>query len=144
MQAEEHFRKLERAYLSAPINEYYKPDLRITEGAARLRIRVRDEFHHAAGAVHGSVYFKALDDAAFFAANSLVRDFFVLTSSFHIHLMGPVQAGEIIAQGTVINRSRRLLIASAELENADGKLLAQGSGTFLTSTIELSEEIGYC
>jgi acyl-coenzyme A thioesterase PaaI-like protein len=36
--------------------------------------------HHSIHAVHGSVYFKALDDAAFFAVNSLVEDVFVLTA----------------------------------------------------------------
>jgi hypothetical protein len=35
---------------------------------------VRPDFFHAAHAVHGSVYFKALDDAAFFAVASLVQE----------------------------------------------------------------------
>src|SRR5438132_132473 len=62
---EEHFRKLERMYQSAPINRYFAPVLRISEGSAQLTIPVKTDFFHAAHAVHGSVYFKALDDAAF-------------------------------------------------------------------------------
>ena len=60
----EHFRKLERAYASAPINAFYEPTLRVSEGLAELEIGITRKMHHAAGGVHGSVYFKALDDAA--------------------------------------------------------------------------------
>jgi len=60
MTGDDHFRKLERMYLSAPINEYYKPVLSISDGQSQLVIPVRPCFFHVAGAVHGSVYFKAL------------------------------------------------------------------------------------
>ena len=67
-------------YAFAPTNKYYMPTIGGEEGHAEVVIAVRHDFLHAAGAVHGSVYFKALDDAAFFAVNSLVDDVFVLTS----------------------------------------------------------------
>ena len=35
---------------------------------------------HTAGAAHGTLFFKMLDDAAFYAANSLVTDRFLLTT----------------------------------------------------------------
>jgi len=47
---EEHFRRLERMYHNAPCNRYYKPELRIGQDSARLRITVREDFFHAAGA----------------------------------------------------------------------------------------------
>ncbi len=71
MSQAEHFRKLERMYASAPINAYFRPVLRIGDGEAELRIPLRNDFHHAAGAVHGAVYFKALDDATFFPSPPL-------------------------------------------------------------------------
>ena len=83
---DEHHRRLEHMYLSAPANEYFKPEIRIDEGRAEVRLTVRPDFFHAASAVHGSVYFKLLDDATFFAASSLVDDVFVLTASFNILL----------------------------------------------------------
>ena len=58
MDAEEHFRRLERMYALAPINRYFQPVLRISEARAELTIPVKTDFFHAAGAVHGSVYFK--------------------------------------------------------------------------------------
>jgi uncharacterized protein (TIGR00369 family) len=143
MDPEEHFRRLERAYASAPINRYYAPVLRVSEGRAELTIPVKADFFHAAGAVHGSVYFKALDDAAFFAANSLVLDVFVLTASFNMYLTRPVTGGEIRATGAVVHRSMNLIVAESVLVDSQDRQIARGSGTFMRSRIELTAEIGY-
>jgi uncharacterized protein (TIGR00369 family) len=140
----EHFRRLERMYASAPINEFFAPRLHIPEaGMAELRMTIRRDFHHAAHAAHGAVYFKALDDATFFAANSLVDDVFVLTVSFNLYLTRPVSEGEVVARGRVTSRSKRLYLAEGVLEDARGREIARGSGAFLPSTVALSEEIGY-
>ena len=81
------------------------PTMCVDEGYAEVVIPVRQDFFHAAGAAHGAVYFKALDDAAFFAVNSLVNDVFVLTVSFNIYLTRPISQGEMKAVGQVIHRS---------------------------------------
>ncbi len=70
-----HFRAQENMYLAAPINRFFEPGIKVDEGTAEITVPVKEELFHAAGAVHGSTYFKVLDDAAFFAANSLERDF---------------------------------------------------------------------
>ena len=142
--ADEHFRKLERMFHGAPINRYFAPVLRIIEeGRAELTIPIKPDFFHAANAVHGSVYFKALDDAAFFAANSLVSDVFVLTVSYNLHLTRPISEGEMRASGRVVHRSRNLIIADAELLDSADRQIARGTGTFMRSQIPLSPEIGY-
>jgi len=130
-------------YASAPINDYYTPTMRVGEGRAEVTIPVRRELFHAAGAVHGSVYFKMLDDAAFFAANSLVDDVFVLTVSFNVYLTRPISEGEITSTGRVVHRSRRLFVAEADLLDSDGREIGRGSGTFLRSTTPLTPEVGY-
>jgi uncharacterized protein (TIGR00369 family) len=141
--SEAHFRRLERMYAAAPINRFYQPRLRISEDAAELAIAVRPDFFHAAGAIHGSVYFKALDDAAYFAANSLVADVFVLTVSFNVYLTRPVSSGELIARGRVVHRSQQLILAEAEAFDSQSRQVARGSGSFMRSQISLTSEIGY-
>lgn len=143
MTNDEHYRKLERMYASAPLNEYYKPVMHISEGRAEVTIAVRRELFHAANAVHGALYFKCLDDATFFAVNSLVEDVFVLTVSFNLYLLRPISAGEMRATGRVVYRSRQLFVAEAEIVDQDGKEIGRGSGTFMRSAIPLSPEIGY-
>src|SRR5437763_12114499 len=136
----EHYRRLERMYHAAPINEYFAPKLRIPEaGVAELRLVIRPDFHHAAGAAHGVVYFKALDDATFFAANSLVEDVFVLTVSFNLYFTRPVSEGEVVARGRVVSRSKRLYVAEGVSEDARGREIARGSGTFMPSTMTLAD-----
>ena len=143
MSNEAHYRKLERMYHAAPINHYFRPVLRVADGTAEIEIAVRPDFFHAAHAMHGSVYFKALDDAAFFAVNSLVPDVFVLTASYNIYLTRPVSEGTIVAKGRVVHRSRQLFMAEAELLDGHSRQVARGSGSFLRSSIALTPEIGY-
>lgn len=140
---QDHFRRLERLYLDAPTNDYYRPEIRISEGEAEIVIAVRPEFFHAARGVHGSVYFKALDDAAFFAVNSLVDDVMVLTFSFTVHLLRPVSEGKMRARGRVLHVSRRLFVAEARLADREEREIAIGNGTFTRSSIRLGPEIGY-
>lgn len=139
----EHFRRLERMYAGAPTNRYYEPVMRVSEGAAEIDIRVKRDFFHAAGAVHGSVYFKALDDAAFFAVSSLVTDVFVLTASFNLYLTRPVSDGVMHARGRVVHRSKSVFLAESELLDDQGRLIARGSGSFMRSTIALTPDMGY-
>lgn len=143
MSPDEHYRRLERMYAAAPINRYYEPVLRISEAKAELTIPVKPDFFHAANAVHGSVYFKALDDAAFFAANSLVFDVFVLTATFNVYLTRPVSSGELRASGVVVHRSQNLIVADAVLADSEGRQVGRGSGSFMRSRIALVPEIGY-
>src|SRR5689334_4983624 len=140
---DEHYRRLERMYLAAPANEYFRPEIRIGEGTAEVRIAVRTDFFHAASAVHGSVYFKLLDDATFFAASSLVEDVFVLTASFNIYFLRPVSTGVMTAKGRVVSRSSRLLIGEGIITDDDGKEVARGSGTFMPGRAKLDERLGY-
>ena len=102
----QHFRALEAMYQAAPINEFYKPTMQVEEGEATIEIDVKREFYHAAHAVHGSSYFKMLDDAAFFAANSLEPEVFVLTTSFTTYITRPISEGKMIAKGKVVNRNK--------------------------------------
>lgn len=143
MSGEAHWRALERLYHAAPTNRYLLPRLTIGDCEARIVVTIRPEFHHAAGAVHGSVYFKLLDDAAFFAANSVVEEEFLLTAQFNLYFLRPVVAGDIVATGRLIDRTRRTWIGEARLVDEAGRLLAQGSGSFMRSGIPLDEKVGY-
>ena len=139
----EHYRKLERMYAAAPINEFFEPELVISEGAAELFITVREAFFHSAGAMHGVVYFKALDDSTFFAAQSLVPEDFVLTAHFELDLLKPVAHGKVRALATVTKRSGRKIWASAELFDEVGDSVARGEGVFVISNQKLRPEIHY-
>ncbi len=139
-----HWRALEALYASAPINQLFDSRLTVTgEGAARIEFLVDQRVHHAAGAAHGTIYFKMLDDAAFYAANTLVTDRFLLTTSFNLHFTRPVRIGEVVAEGRWISGRRRVLVAESRLIDAQGEEIGRGTGTFQRSRISLSGLAGY-
>jgi uncharacterized protein (TIGR00369 family) len=128
---------------SAPLVKLVGARARIGNGTAEITIPVRRELFHAANALHGSIYFLALDNAAFFAVNSLIEDVFVLTTSFTISLSRPVSSGEIRAVGKVINKDTNQFFAESVLYNTDGREIGRGSGVFVRSKIPLDGNIGY-
>lgn len=139
----QHFRALEAMYQAAPINEFYKPSMRVEEGEATIEIDVKREFFHAAHAVHGSSYFKMLDDAAFFAANSLEPEVFVLTTSFTTYITRPISEGKMIAKGKVVNRNKSQFIAEAVVYDQEGNEIGRGNGIFVRSKMRLIDAMGY-
>ncbi len=139
-----HWRALESLYASAPINALFESELTVTgEGSARIEFVIDQRSYHAAGAAHGTIYFKMLDDAAFYAANTLVTDRFLLTTSFNLHFTRPVRAGRVTAEGRWISGRRRVLVAESRLIDHEGEEIGRGTGTFMRSRIALSSLAGY-
>lgn len=135
---DEHYLCLENMYLAAPINKIYQPTIEVLESEAKIEIQLSENYFHTAGAVHGSVYFKMLDDAAFFAANSMVRDVFVLTTSFTTYITRPVSSGILRAEGRVLNSNKSQIIAEAVAYDENNREVARGNGVFMRSKIELA------
>lgn len=139
-----HFRALERLYASAPVNQKFRSVLQIvSEGRSRLTFAITEDDFHAAGAAHGTIYFKMLDDAAFYAANTLATDRFLLTTSFNLHFTKPVREGEVVAEGRWVSGRRRVFVAESRLVDHEGDEIGRGTGTFMRSRIPLSSLPGY-
>jgi len=138
-----HFVALQNMYLAAPINAFYRPTIQVSDGEATIEIDISDKFFHSGGAVHGAVYFKMLDDAAFFAVNSLERNVFVLTTSFTTRFTRPVRSGRLRSVGRVIDRKKSQFIADAVVYDSAGNEVGRGSGVFVLSKIPLGEALGY-
>jgi uncharacterized protein (TIGR00369 family) len=143
MTTDEHFRKLENMMHSAPFVKMTGAKVVVTKGEAQITLPVRQDFFHAAGAMHGALYFLALDNAAFFSVNSLVEDVFVLTTSFTTYITRPVSEGVVVAVGKVVNQNRTQFIAESILFDSENREIARASGIFVRSKIPLSKKIGY-
>lgn len=143
--ADAHHRALESLYDSAPINRLFDSRLEIVgPGEARIRFELGERYYHAAGAVHGTAYFKMLDDAAFYAANTLVTDRFLLTTAFNLLFTRPLREGPVVAEGRWVSGRRRVFVAEARLIDSSGEEAARGTGTFMRSQIPLAGLPGYC
>ena len=139
-----HFRALENLYRSAPINGQFTSEIEIAEpGLARIRFEVEEASFHAAGAAHGTLYFKMMDDAAFYACNTMVTDRFLLTTAFNLVFTRPIKRGPVVAEGRWISGRRRVFVGEARLLLPGGEEAARGTGTFMRSHIPLSSLEGY-
>lgn len=143
MTSQQHFRCLESMYQAAPINKLYPPKMTVSEGEAVIEIELTSDYFHSADAVHGSVYFKVLDDSAFFAANSFEDEVFVLTSSFTTYITRPVSSGKMKAVGKVVNKNRSQWIVESVVYDSEDREIARGNGIFVRSKVQLKDAKGY-
>jgi uncharacterized protein (TIGR00369 family) len=89
------------------------------------------------------VYFKVLDDSAFFAANSLEQEVFVLTSSFTTYITRPVSSGKMRAVGKVVNKNRSQWVVESVVYDSEDREIARGNGIFVRSKVQLKDAAGY-
>ena len=138
-----HYRALESLYRRAPINRLFESAIEIAEGFCRISFDVGEGTFHAAGAAHGTIYFKMMDDAAFYACNSLVTDRFLLTTAFNLNFTRPLREGPVVAEGRWESGKRRVFVADTRLIDSQGEVAARGTGTFMRSHIPLTSLKGY-
>ena len=142
--AEAHLRALAALYDSAPINRLFESRIELPEaGRSIIHFTIYPRSFHAAGAAHGTLYFKMMDDAAFYAANGLVSDRFLLTTAFNLHFTKPLRDGAARAEGRWVSGKKRVFVAEARIVDSSGEECARGTGTFLRSRIALSGLAGY-
>ena len=140
----EHHKRLEQMYLSAPVQNLYTGiSLKVGHGKATITLPVDNKFFHAGNSLHGSVYFRLLDDAAYFAVNSLITDVFLLTSSFQIDFLRPVTKGILRAEGMSVHSGNKLFLGKSDLYDDRDRLVATGKGTFMRSKISLNDIDSY-
>ena len=134
-----HYKKLENIYLNANLNKeiYGNTEIIISKNYSEIKMPIKEDYFHALKAIHGSVYFKMLDDAAFFATQSVVQDYMLLTASFNITFMMPVPNGYIKSIGTLCSVSEKEFTAESKMFNSKNELVAFGNGIFKKSKISI-------
>lgn len=138
-----HAQCLVHLFEEAPIQQVYQQSkLTLESGKSELRYTIDPAFLHGGYALHGSVYFKMLDDAAYFAASTMSPEFFLLTARFETRLLRPISSGTLIARGTCITGTNPPE-AQARLFDEHGQLVATGKGHFAFSTTKWDMLTGY-
>ncbi|QCR21324.1 PaaI family thioesterase [Pontibacter sp. SGAir0037] len=144
MRIEDHYRKLEHLYHQANVQQLFSGStIAVSHGKAEITLPVDPKYFHGAQAIHGASYFKLLDDAAYFAVASVVKDVFIVTSSFQLNLLRPVSSGVLHAVGTLRSFGKSISIAESVIYNDKGKEVAFGTGQFTRTTQPLADLKGY-
>ena len=132
-------------FQAAPLNQgiFAGSVMKVEEGRASYELSIGRQYFHAAHAMHGAIYFKLLDDAAYFAAASLVTDNFILTKSYQVRFIRPVEEEHLRAEGEVLSQNEKEIIAKSVIYNSQGKKVGEGEGIFVKGPKKLMDLPGY-
>ena len=139
MSERDHYKKLENIYYAAELNMMLNPSISISKGKCELDTEFGAHCFHAAAAAHGALIFKTLDDSAYFAANSLILDYFLVTVSYNVHFVRPVFSEKIHSIGSVVEQTKNQIIAESTSYNSKNKKVAFGVGVFMKSHTKLND-----
>lgn len=140
----DHFSRLERIFHLAPIQDLLSgAEIKVENKKATYKLNISNAFFHAANALHGAIYFKLLDDSAYFAAASIEETYFLLTKSYTIHFKRPVEVDALTAVGELISENEGQITCRSRITNTAGKIVAEGEGIFVRSKKLLSDQPGY-
>lgn len=99
--------------------------------SAQLELEVTDAHLQAYGTAHGGIVAGLLDAAMGLAILArLGEGQGCATVEMKLNFVAPAMPGELIGVGRVLHQGRRLVVASAEVRDADGGMVACGQGTF--------------
>jgi uncharacterized protein (TIGR00369 family) len=101
----------------------------VEPGRSVVYIDVVDVHLNGTGTLHGGVYASLIDNAMGLSVLALVG-VRTATIQMNVHVLGAVGAGRIICESEVVHRTRRTATAEAKVRDADGNLVAMGTGAF--------------
>jgi len=104
-----------------------------SEGAAAVRLVLRDEHLNFNGSCHGGVIFALADTAFGLASNS--RGMLAAGIDAHITYQRAASAGDtLLARATEVSRTRRLAVYRVDVSDGDGRVISCFTGTVYLST----------
>ncbi|MDQ3910722.1 MAG: PaaI family thioesterase [Actinomycetota bacterium] len=101
----------------------------VEPGRSVVYIDVEDVHLNGTGTLHGGVYASLIDNAMGLSVLALVG-VRTATIQMNVHFLGTVGEGRITCESEVVHRTRRTATAEAKVHDADGNLVAIGTGAF--------------
>jgi uncharacterized protein (TIGR00369 family) len=101
----------------------------VEPGRSVISIDVEDIHLNGAGTLHGGVYASLIDNAMGLSVLALVG-VRTATIEMNVHFLGAVNEGRITCESEVLHRTRRTATAEAKVHDAEGNLVALGTGAF--------------
>jgi len=100
------------------------------KGASQCLLDIRDKHLNVNGTVHGGVISTLADvSMGWEVFEHLSANESISTIEMNINYFAPVSSGTLVAQGSVLHRSRRLIVVETRITSGD-LLVAKATGTF--------------
>ncbi|MDQ3864765.1 MAG: PaaI family thioesterase [Actinomycetota bacterium] len=101
----------------------------VGRGHSIISIEVDEIHQNGAGTLHGGVYASLIDTAMGLSVLALVG-VRTATIQMNVHFLGAINEGRITCESEVLHRTRRTATAEARVRDAEGNLVALGTGAF--------------
>ncbi|WP_144475755.1 PaaI family thioesterase [Cytobacillus oceanisediminis] len=102
------------------------------QGKSKVGMPVKNEFLQIFGKVHGGILATLLDATMASAINSVLEDHvFSVTAEMKIHYLRSASGPYLIGKGEVIQHGRSITVCKSEIYDAQEKLVAFATGTFV-------------
>ena len=117
----------------SPFLRYVGVEMDLSEsGTGRVTLAVQPHHLQAAGQVHGGLIAVLADTAMFRAVRSLLKaGQRTTTIELKVNFLENTNSGLVTATARIISNENRLMVGEIEVTTDDGRLIAQGQGTFL-------------
>jgi len=128
----EQFAFAENAVNNLPLGQML--GMKLTElrpDEAVFTMEMRDDLRQPSGVMHGGVTASLIDTAMAFAVRTrLDRSEATATIDLTIHYLRPVTEGKVTCIAKLVRAGKRIFTVSAEVQNAEGKLIATALSTY--------------
>jgi uncharacterized protein (TIGR00369 family) len=119
--------------------------IELAEGTARTSWTVGDDYVGWSDKLHGGIAATLLDEVMAWACSSY--DAWAVTAEMTLRYRSPASPGEeLVAEGRVVERRRRLYQVHGTVRGADGRLVLEGTGRYLGASpsekVTLKERYG--
>ena len=110
-------------------------DMRVPDpddGSSTVTMPINPSHLQQAGRVQGGIVAALADYAFFRAIKPLLKTGEATTTiEMKINFIAAAEQGELTATAKIISPGRRLIVGEMEVKDQDGKLIAQGLGTYM-------------
>jgi len=107
--------------------------LDLSPGHARVGMKLRPEYLTFNGFIFGGIITSIADQAFACATNSMGRP--SIATQFNVHFIAAAAPGdELVAEGRVLRKGRRVDVCEIAVTDQDGKLIARATGTAIPMT----------
>lgn len=129
---DEEFEFAAASLRTSPVPRHFGMELiGLAVDEAVMTIRMRDDLRQPSGVLHGGVTAALIDTAMAFAVRTrLAHEEHTATIDLTIHYLRPLVEGVATCTARVVRAGKRIFTVSAEVHNAEGKVIATGLSTY--------------
>lgn len=127
--SQENIEKLRQGSITEPAWQLLGINLvELSDGYAKVSLKLKPEFINFVGSIHGGIIVTLADSAFGYAVNTL--HYPTVAAQFNTHFLNRAYPGaELTAECRVVKAGKRATMAEISVENNDGTIIAQATGT---------------